>query len=143
MEDATKSKGAIWLNWSDFLFQKLRSYAEALNLREAMAPYFCHTCGELHHTKPEHNMLKLLPIIPLALPKKLPVFLFILISFIIYYSYFVLCAFCFRCWHPEKHGLDHDECFAVAIVYMSVMHKHTVQVKWVYIWSMKVILAFP
>ena len=36
--EATESKGATLLNWSDFLLQKLYSYGEALNLREAMAP---------------------------------------------------------------------------------------------------------
>ena len=37
-EEATKSKEATFLNWSDFLLQKLQSYGEALNLRGAMAP---------------------------------------------------------------------------------------------------------
>ena len=31
--EATKSKGGTWLNWSDFLLQKLHSNREALNLR--------------------------------------------------------------------------------------------------------------
>ena len=38
VEEATESKGATLLNWSDFLLQKLNSYGEPLNLRGAMPP---------------------------------------------------------------------------------------------------------
>ena len=39
-EEATESKRASLLNWSDFLLHKLHSYGEALNLRGAMSPLF-------------------------------------------------------------------------------------------------------
>ena len=71
---------------------------------------------------PEPNMLKISPIIPSSTSQKFThysYFILILLS-VILILFFML--YCFRYWHPERHGLD--AYFIVAIVQISVMYIH-------------------